>query len=151
MNVLHGSASGGNIAGLHGAVAELKNGSLFAIGRGHDGPCPQDRTRFCLAQSLSDDRGVTWHYSWTTLPAIHSGQRETLMRLHEGPLLFTGYANDAAGQGEPCPELLVTTVSGEKRPVSGLYAALSYDVSARRLLELCLLAVNVFVAVLLGR
>eukprot|EP01050_Picozoa_sp_SAG11_P008600 SAG11_NODE_768_length_7269_cov_3.840725_3_plen_70_part_00 len=43
------------------------------------------------------------------LPAIHSGQREVLLRLREGALLFTGYANS---NQEPSryPPLLVTTV-----------------------------------------
>jgi hypothetical protein len=117
---------GGNIAGLHGAVAQLNNGSLLAFGRGHDGPCPQAPAFSCMAQSRSDSLGRSWAYSVSELPGVHPGQRETLMRLREGPLMMTGYAN-TKHDGEVYPPLLVTTASGKQRPVLGLYAALSHD------------------------
>ena len=116
---------GGNIAGLHGAVAELKNGSLLAFGRNHDGPCPGQPSKSCMAQSVSHDLGRSFSYSVSPFPGIHAGQRETLLRLAEGPLMMTGYANSNE-KPEVYPQLLVKTVTGKLRPVYGLYAAVSY-------------------------
>jgi hypothetical protein len=53
-------------------------------------------------------------------------QRETLLRLKEGPLLMTGYANSNE-KPKLYPPLRVTTVTGKQRPVYGLYAAISRD------------------------
>jgi sulfatase modifying factor 1 len=118
--------AGANIAGLHGAVVQLKNSSLLAFGRAHDGPCPDDQRHMCLASSRSDDYGQSWIYTTSRHPAIHSAQRETLLRLQEGPLLFTGFANSNEDPSK-YPDVLVTTANGRRRPVYGLYAALSYD------------------------
>ena len=126
---------GGNIAGLHGAVSQLKNGSLLAFGRGADGPCPQAPSSYpvgCMAQSRSDTLGQSWVYCVSVFPAVHAGQRETLLRLREGPLMMTGYANSNQKRKKHqnrsiYPDLLVATASGKTRPVFGLFAALSHD------------------------
>jgi sulfatase modifying factor 1 len=102
---------GGTIAGIHAGCVQLKDGRLFAFGRGQDinGKMPQ---------SVSADMGKTWRSSPSVWPPIGGGQRLVLIRLKEGPLLFASFAN------EP---VMVTDSSGKRRPVRGLFAALSYD------------------------
>jgi hypothetical protein len=101
---------GGTIAGIHAGVAQLRDGRLMALGRGHniDGRMPK---------SLSDDMGKTWTYSASPFPPIGGGQRPVLMRLREGPLLFASFAK----------EMTVKDASGKERTVHGLFTALSYD------------------------
>lgn len=102
--------AGGTIAGIHAGVAELTDGRLMALGRGHDidGRMPK---------SLSDDMGKTWTYSASPFPPIGGGQRPVLLRLREGPLLFASFG----------AEMTIEDASGQERTVSGLFAALSYD------------------------
>lgn len=77
---------GYNIAGIHAGLVELKDGSLLAFGRGmninYSGKTPQ---------SLSTDKGKTWTYSITDWPLIGSGQRQVLLRLREGPIMFATF------------------------------------------------------------
>ena len=47
-----------------------------------------------------------------------------LLRLKEGPLFFASFAREP---DESLPPLMGTAASGERRPATGLYAALSYD------------------------
>eukprot|EP00051_Salpingoeca_urceolata_P002219 m.48197 g.48197 ORF g.48197 m.48197 type:complete len:697 (+) comp11979_c0_seq1:470-2560(+) len=109
--------TGNAVLGIHGAVVELRNGSFFAFGRGNDlpGRCAGGS---CLAQSLSNDHGITWHHSASEFPGIHGGQRETLLRLSQGPIMMTGFAN---------VDLPVIDASNKTRFVRGLYSALSFD------------------------
>lgn len=117
------------IAGIHAAVAEIadvNNDSLpdllaFARDKGvhFNGMAPQ---------SISTDGGHTWSREASVFPAIGTGRRMTLTRLHfsadhplypgKKPLLFTGFAPDGiqAKDGE-----------GVLNTVKGLYAALSFD------------------------
>lgn len=95
--------------GIHGAVAQLTNGSLLAFGRGND-------INGCMAQSRSDDLGATWSYSASPFPGIHGGQRASHVRLAEGPLLFCGFANTPVA---------LRTACGGVRNVSGLFCAAS--------------------------
>ncbi len=108
--------TGGWIAGIHAGVAELKDGSLIAFGRG-------DNINGLMPVSRSDDMGATWSYAASEFPAIAGGQRLVLMRLQEGPLLFvsfTGTHNNDHG-------LEFTRKNGETFRGYGLFAALSYD------------------------
>ena len=77
---------GNSIAGIHAGIVELKNGSLLAFGRGlsigNSGKTPQ---------SISTDKGKTWNYSTTDWPLIGSGQRQVLLRLQEGPIMFATF------------------------------------------------------------
>jgi formylglycine-generating enzyme required for sulfatase activity len=102
---------GGSILGIHGAVVQLKNGSLYAVGRGND-------INSHMAHSLSNDLGKTWTYSASPFPGIHGGQREVLLRLQEGPIMFIGFAN-----------LPMTIVDSSNKTFTGkgLFAAVSYD------------------------
>ncbi len=112
---------GGTIAGIHAGVVQLKDGRLMALGRGDDidGRMPR---------SLSSDMGKSWSYSASPLPPVTSGQRLALIRLKEGPLFLASFTDvrsiPGAGESEP---MTIEDANGEKRPVRGLYAALSYN------------------------
>jgi len=101
---------GGKTAGIHAGVAELRDGRLLAFGRG-------DEIDGRMAKSLSADMGRTWTYSASEFPPIGGGQRLQLVRLQEGPLLFVSFARDT----------MIRDVTGNERPVNGLFAALSHD------------------------
>ncbi len=103
-------ATGAWIAGIHAGVTQLKDGRLLAFGRGDsiDGRMPR---------SISSDLGQTWTYSPSPFPPIGGGQRLILMRLKEGPIFFASFAK----------KIMITDASGQQRPVSGLFAALSTD------------------------
>ena len=80
---------GNSIAGIHAGIVELKDGSLLAFGRGlniaSSGKTPQ---------SISTDGGKTWNFSVTDWPLIGSGQRQVLMRLTEGPIMFASFGSN---------------------------------------------------------
>lgn len=111
---------GTSLSGLHGAVVELKNGSLLAFGREHDEPgeCPGG---ICQAQSISHDQGVSWSLSASPFPAVHGGQRHWLLRLKSGKIVFQGFCN------VPCN---TTTTSGKLRPIKGMFITYSLDEGA---------------------
>jgi len=101
---------GGTILGIHAPVVQLRDGRLLAFGRGDqiDGKMPL---------SLSADLGKTWTYSASPFPPLGGGQRAVLLRLREGPILFVSFAQ----------QITITDASGTERPVSGMFAALSFD------------------------
>ena len=103
-------AAGAWIAGIHAGFVQLKDGRLMALGRGDD---IGDR----MPMSISKDLGKTWTYSASPFPAIGAGQRLAILRLREGPILLCSFGH----------EVPVTDASGAKRPVHGLFAALSTD------------------------
>jgi formylglycine-generating enzyme required for sulfatase activity len=107
--------AGGTIAGIHAGVTQLRDGRLFALGRGDtiDGRMPQ---------SHSADLGRSWTYAPSPFPPIGGGQRLQLLRLREGPLLLFSFANP---QDPTAVE--VTDAAGRRRRISGLFAALSDD------------------------
>jgi hypothetical protein len=91
-----------------------------------------------LPESVSRDGGKTWTYSISPFPGITSGQRMTLKRLKEGPLLLCTFTDDFAHRdaegkvtgakkesemaGMPLSQPDGTTKTGY-----GLVALLSYD------------------------
>ncbi len=89
---------GGNgpcIAGIHVGLIERKDGTLWALGRVDN----QERAALFdhkLPISISTDGGKTWTYSKSEFSDITSGQRFTLKRLREGPLLLCSYTDDLA-------------------------------------------------------
>ena len=125
------------IAGIHVGLIERKDGSLWALGRvdKQDAAAVFDHK---LPISISNDGGKTWTYSVSDFPGVTSGQRITLKRLKEGPLLLCTFTDDfahrdAAGKvtgakkeaeltGMPFPQPDGTTRTGY-----GLVAALSFD------------------------
>ncbi len=107
--------SEGVIAGIHAGVVQLTDGRLMAFGRrDYHGTMPK---------STSSDMGKTWSFSPSPFPPIGGGQRLILMRLREGPMLLASFSCDRTGKGT----IQVTDISGTERPVTGLFAALSFD------------------------
>ena len=80
------TSPGYNIAGIHAGLVELNNGSLMAFGRGMNIAYSKKTPK-----SLSTDGGKTWTYSLTDWPLIGSGQRQVLLRLKEGPIMFATF------------------------------------------------------------
>jgi formylglycine-generating enzyme len=103
--------AGGTIAGIHAAVTQLDDGRLRAFGRG-------DEVDGMMPMSISGDMGKTWEVTASPFQPVHGGQRAALLKLHEGPLFFAGFAN------EP---LDIVDETGTTRPITGLYCALSLD------------------------
>jgi formylglycine-generating enzyme required for sulfatase activity len=125
------------IAGIHVGLIERKDGTLWALGRVDKQPVAA-LFDYKLPISISADGGKSWTYSMSIFPDITSGQRMTLKRLKEGPLLLCTFTDDfahrdAAGavtgakteaqmNGMPFLQPDGTTKTGY-----GLVAALSYD------------------------
>ncbi|MHC4477952.1 MAG: SUMF1/EgtB/PvdO family nonheme iron enzyme [Planctomycetota bacterium] len=101
---------GGNIRGIHAGVVQLKDNRLMAFGRRKpiDGKIPI---------SLSSDMGKSWQYSAGEFQPLHLGQRVAFMKLKQGPLFLASF----------CKKMMITDASGSKRPISGLFAAVSED------------------------
>lgn len=114
-----GTIGKGTIAGIHAGIAELKDGSLLALGRG-------DSINARMPMSVSKDLGETWSYSASPFPPISGGQRLVLCRLREGPLLLVSFTNtgqeNAGKRGMEFSRADGSTFFGY-----GLYAALSED------------------------
>ena len=106
--------SGSHIRGVHAGVVQLKDGSIFALGRGQD---VDNR----MPISHSTDWGKTWEYKASPFPPIGGSQRLVLMRLKEGPLLLITFAKD--------PNRLEWAEEGDvdDRGMTGMIAAVSYD------------------------
>lgn len=131
--------TGRAIAGIHAGVVELQDGRLFALGRFDQ---PADHTAFggMAPRSISADGGRTWNYTKSEFPGISSGQRFTLKRLREGPLLlctFTesrtkkdefGRVTGAKKAGERTGmRMRMRTADSTEAVVHGMIAALSFD------------------------
>jgi len=109
---------GGKIAGIHAGVVQLNDGRLMALGRG-------DNIDGMMPKSISTDMGKTWTYSKTPFQALRGMQRAVLLRLKEGPLLFISFSG---AKTQPNKEdMMIADASGKQRPVSGIFAALSFD------------------------
>jgi formylglycine-generating enzyme len=113
------SDPGGEIRGIHAGVTELKDGRLFALGRGQaiDGRMPI---------SISDNLGRSWTYHASPFPPIGSGQRLVLLRLREGPLMAISFTsgnrrNPTAGN------MTFQGKNGQEFTGHGMFAALSND------------------------
>ncbi len=125
------------IAGIHVGLIQRQDGSLWALGRIDKQPVAAT-FNFKLPISISTDGGKTWTYGISAFPGISSGQRCTLKRLKEGPLLLCTFTDDLAHRdaqgrvtgakpeaersGMPLRQADGTTTTGY-----GLVAALSFD------------------------
>jgi len=129
--------TGACIAGIHVGLIERKDGSLWALGRvdKKDAAAPFD---FKLPISISADGGKTWTYSISCFPGITSGQRLTLKRLKEGPLLLCTFtdefvhhnADGKVDRGKTEAEMMgmpFLQPDGFTKTGYGIVAALSYD------------------------
>ena len=101
---------GGNTRGIHAGIAQLTDGRLMAFGRKRaiEGKMPI---------SISDDMGKSWQYFPSAFQPLNLGQRVAFIRLKQGPLFLASF----------CKKMMITDASGRKRPVSGLFAAVSTD------------------------
>lgn len=129
--------TGPAIAGIHAGVVELNDGRLLALGR-FDGLENQKAFNDTTPRSISADGGRTWTYSVSPFLPISSGQRFTLKRLKEGPLLLCSFTEmrvkkDDFGRvigGKPLNERIgmkLPAPGGGEVTVHGLFAALSFD------------------------
>ncbi len=110
--------AGGRIAGIHAGVVQLRDGQLMALGRG-------DNIDGMMPKSISSDMGETWTYSGSPFQAVRGMQRPVLLRLKEGPLLFVSFCGARTQPNRQ--DMMITDASGKQRPVSGVFAALSFD------------------------
>jgi formylglycine-generating enzyme required for sulfatase activity len=101
---------GGTLNGIHAGIVQLKDGRLMALGRGMN-------VDDMMPKSISDDMGKSWQVSASPLPPLSGGQRMALIRLKEGPLFLASFAD----------KMTITDVSGNRRDMSGLFGALSFD------------------------
>jgi sulfatase modifying factor 1 len=101
---------GGSIRGTHGGVLQLADGRLMGFGR-------HGAIQGKMPMSLSADMGKTWTYEPSPFQSIHTGRRLALMRLKEGQLFIAAF----------CNQIMITDISGSRRPITGLFAALSTD------------------------
>ena len=108
--------SGGWVAGIHAGVVQLEGGRLLALGRG-------DTIEGRMPMSISDDMGESWTYHPSPFPPIGGGQRLVLMRLREGSLFLASFTGDRQNQ----TPMEITDASGCKRPVTGIFGAVSFD------------------------
>ena len=129
--------SGPVIAGIHIGLIERKDGSLWALGRvdRQDVAALFDHK---LPISISTDGGKTWRYSVSEFPGITSGQRCTLKRLKEGPLLLCSLTDDLAYRDEKGrvtrgkseaerSGMSFRQPDGSSKTCYGIFAALSFD------------------------
>lgn len=103
--------AGNGPKGIHTPMVELANGDLMAFGR-------YDDIDGMMPRSISSDGGRTWSYSKSIFGGINGGQRATMLRLKEGPILFASFARK---------KMTMTDAAGETSECKGLYAALSFD------------------------
>jgi hypothetical protein len=108
---------GHDVLGIHGTGVVLHNGSLVYYGRGNS-------ITGMMAQSTSHDGGYSWTYTASPFTAVHGGQRASVLRLAEGPILFCGFAN--APSATPCRDGSSTASYN----ATGLFCALSTDEAA---------------------
>lgn len=119
---------GTTVAGIHAGIVELADGTLLALGRGNpvvakSGPY-QGRRRMPMSVSL--DGGAHWKYSASPFPPIDGGQRLTLLRLSEGPIMLASFSEHPERTPEGEKDFTAMTPSGEK-VIHGMFIALSYD------------------------
>ena len=112
-------------AGIHVAMAQLKDGSLLGIGR-YDKPDLQDRFHGHAPISVTTDWGKTWTYRESEFPVVSSGQRAVLLRLREGPLMYCSFT-ERSSQWKNRQGMTFDAADGGRYTGYGLFAALSLD------------------------
>jgi formylglycine-generating enzyme required for sulfatase activity len=116
--------TGGLIAGIHGSMVQLKDGSFMALGRG-DNIMAADGSGERMPVSTSHDGGKTFRYAPSPFPPIASGQRLVFRRLNEGALLLVSFTHCPGKSGEE--GMLFKDAHGNTYKGYGMYAALSFD------------------------
>ena len=120
----HRNGSPARHSGIHAPIVELKDGRLMSFGR-LNSESEQKAFNFKTPASFSSDGGKTWTHEPTEFPAISSVQRQVLMRLHEGALLFCSFTDLSANARNP-KGVTFKSKNGEFKG-AGLFAAVSFD------------------------
>jgi formylglycine-generating enzyme required for sulfatase activity len=120
----HRNGSAARHAGIHAPIVELKDGRLMSFGR-LNSESEQKPYDFKTPASFSSDGGKTWTHEATEFPAISSVQRQVLIRLREGPLLFCSFTDLSANSKNP-KGLTFKSQNGDFNG-AGLFAAISFD------------------------
>jgi formylglycine-generating enzyme required for sulfatase activity len=118
------SGSPARHAGIHAPIVELKDGRLMTFGRLNT-EAEQAKFNFKTPASFSSDGGKTWTHEATEFPAISSVQRQVLIRLQEGPLLFCSFTDLSANARKP-NGMTFQSQNGDFNG-AGLFAAISFD------------------------
>lgn len=118
------SGSPARHAGIHAPIVELKDGRLMTFGRLNT-EAEQAKFNFKTPASFSSDGGKTWTHEATEFPAISSVQRQVLIRMQEGPLLFCSFTDLSANARKP-NGMTFQSQKGEFNG-AGLFAAISFD------------------------
>lgn len=112
--------TGNIIAGIHASIVQLKDGSIMAFGRGNDITDSDGIKR--MPMSISHDNGKTWTYSASVFPPISGGQRCTMTRLREGPILLVSFTHHPLRAPSDDQRMRI-----DGKIKSGIFAAVSYD------------------------
>jgi sulfatase modifying factor 1 len=120
----HRNGSAARHAGIHAPIVELQDGRLMSFGR-LNSESEQKPYDFKTPASFSSDGGKTWTHEATAFPAISSVQRQALIRLQEGPLLFCSFTDLSANSKNP-KGLTFRSKTGEFNG-AGLFAAITFD------------------------
>jgi formylglycine-generating enzyme required for sulfatase activity len=120
----HRNGSSARHAGIHAPIVELADGRLMSFGR-LNSESEQKPFNFKTPASFSSDGGKTWTHEATEFPAISSVQRQALIRLREGPLLFCSFTDLSANARNP-KGMTFKSQNGEFNG-AGLFAAVSFD------------------------
>lgn len=112
--------TGAWIAGIHASIVELENGKLLAAGRGNN-------IKGKMPFSVSIDGGFTWKYSSSEFPPVSGGQRLTMIRLQEGPILLVSFTDRRDLPRKEMKGLVGYDANGNKIKITGLFAAVSFD------------------------
>ena len=120
----HRNGSAARHAGIHAPIVELNDGRLMTFGR-LNSESEQKAFGFKTPASFSSDGGKTWTHEATEFPAISSVQRQVLIRLREGPLLFCSFTDLSANARKP-NGITFQSQNGDFNG-AGLFAAISFD------------------------
>jgi sulfatase modifying factor 1 len=117
--------TGARYPGIHAPMVQLADGRILAASR-NDRPDVQEQFGGKTALSYTSDLGKTWSFAAMEFPAISSVQRQVLIRLHEGPLLFCSFTDQGA-HWKTRKGLPFKAADGSEFTGYGLFAAVSYD------------------------
>lgn len=120
----HRNGSAARHAGIHAPIVELNDGRLMSFGR-LNSESEQKAFNFKTPASFSSDGGKTWTHEPTKFPAISSVQRQVLIRLREGLLLFCSFTDLSANARKP-NGMTFQSQNGDFNG-AGLFAAISFD------------------------
>lgn len=111
--------------GIHAPMVELADGRIMAFSR-LDDPADQERFHRKTPVSFSRDQGETWQLGESEFPAISTAQRQAMLRLREGPIVFFSYT-DQSRDWKQRVGLKFKKADGKEFTGFGLFAAVSFD------------------------